>query len=142
MKKQNGFTLIELMIVVAIIGILAAVAIPSFQDYTMKAKITEAVSLSQPARTAAGLACSTGEIMNATNETFGLPVAASVATNTVKSIEATGNANGDTVTITILLKKLSSDIPEDASIIYTGLCSSSIKWAVTGSIPTKYYPKV
>lgn len=52
MKKQQGFTLIELMIVVAIIGILAAVALPAYQDYTVRAKITEAIGMASAAKTA------------------------------------------------------------------------------------------
>lgn len=52
MKKQQGFTLIELMIVVAIIGILAAVALPAYQDYTIRAKVTEAIGIAAAAKTA------------------------------------------------------------------------------------------
>jgi type IV pilus assembly protein PilA len=52
MAQQRGFTLIELMIVVAIIGILAAIAIPAYQDYTCRAKLSEAVNAANPMKVA------------------------------------------------------------------------------------------
>ena len=52
MKLQKGFTLIELMIVVAIIGILAAIAIPAYQDYTIRAQVTEGMNLAAAAKAA------------------------------------------------------------------------------------------
>ena len=51
-KRHSGFTLIELMIVVAIIGILAAIAIPAYQDYTIRAKVTEGLTLAGGAKSA------------------------------------------------------------------------------------------
>ncbi|MGN8060763.1 pilin [Ralstonia sp. 22111] len=50
-RVQKGFTLIELMIVVAIVGILAAIALPAYQDYTVRTRITEGLSLAEPAKT-------------------------------------------------------------------------------------------
>ncbi len=65
MKLQKGFTLIELMIVVAIIGILAAIAIPAYQDYTIRAKITEGLSLADSAQTAVAEGFESGDVVGA-----------------------------------------------------------------------------
>ena len=65
-RAQKGFTLIELMIVVAIIGILAAIALPAYQDYTARAQATEGLSVTAGARTDFAVASSEGEPYDAT----------------------------------------------------------------------------
>ena len=67
MKKQSGFTLIELMIVVAIIGILAAIALPAYSNYTAKAKYSEMVMAVAPVKTALSLCAQTGDCTNGGN---------------------------------------------------------------------------
>lgn len=65
-KMQKGFTLIELMIVVAIIGILAAVALPAYQDYTVRAKVSEVILAASSAKTAVAESAQVGAAMPAT----------------------------------------------------------------------------
>ena len=136
MKKiQQGFTLIELMIVVAIIGILAAVAIPSYQDYTARAQVTEAVSLTSSFKT--GLA-----EYYADQGVFPPNLTAVGSTTSGKyvgSIIITAAAT-DNVTVTATMK---------SSGVNTGITNStleltsvdSLQWVCSGGdILTKYRP--
>jgi type IV pilus assembly protein PilA len=69
-KMQKGFTLIELMIVVAIIGILAAIAIPAYQNYTAKAKFTEVISMTGGLKTGVEACVADGSCIGATATTI------------------------------------------------------------------------
>ena len=78
MKIQKGFTLIELMIVIAIVGILSAIAIPAYQDYTIRTKVSEGLSLAGVAKIAVSETYnSTGKypVINPANASYGLPAA-------------------------------------------------------------------
>ena len=96
-KMQQGFTLIELMIVVAIIGILAAVALPQYQDYTKRTHVSEGLNLASSSKNAVADFFSTnGRYTIATgaaiHTSYGLPAAASIKGNAVNSV--TVGANG------------------------------------------------
>lgn len=96
MNNQKGFTLIELMIVVAIIGILAAVAIPAYQDYTVRARISEGLTMASPAKVAVVENANNGSAKLSTGWT------APAATTNVSSI-ATSDTTGE-ITITYTSK--------------------------------------
>ncbi len=152
-KVQKGFTLIELMIVVAIIGILAAVAIPAYQDYTVRAKVTEGLSLAAGIKTtvaenaASGVALSNGTPAAAVN---GTPA---IVTDQVTGILVT-DGNGE-ITITYAASAGGGTLvlaPRDgANALATGnipvnpitwncLSAGSAKAGTKGTLLAKYSP--
>lgn len=128
-KVQQGFTLIELMIVVAIIGILAAVALPAYKDYTVRAKVTEVVLAASAGKDAVaehfnykGTLPTTTELSIASQSST---YVASVAwSGTVITATATGEAkiNGSTITLT---PTASGDV---------------LNWTCSGTIAAAYRP--
>jgi len=131
---QKGFTLIELMIVVAIIGILAAVALPAYQDYTVRAKVSELVLAASSARTAIS-----EEFQNNTANvaTMGskvtLNIVGKLSGGTVQDDgtivvygDATGTSTGQAVTITVVPTNVNTN-------------TGTLSWSCAGS-PAKYMP--
>lgn len=103
MKKSLGFTLIELMIVVAIIGILAAVALPAYQDYTVRAKISEAVIAGSSVKSLLSEAFQADNVagMNAAATSYNLVPAAQKSSKYVTDIQVTGGATPWPIVVTI-----------------------------------------
>jgi type IV pilus assembly protein PilA len=147
---QKGFTLIELMIVVAIIGILAAVALPAYQDYTVRAKVTEGLVVASSAKLAVAENASNGKVFDsgwtppaATSNVTSIGI---VLTTGVVTITYPAVAGGGTILITptssgaaLTGNSSSSTVPVGGSINWS-CATNGVTATATGTLNAKYRP--
>lgn len=134
---QKGFTLIELMIVIAIIGILAAVALPAYQDYTVRAKTSEVVLAASGAKTAIAEAYQTLGHMPANATSAG------VGTQTSPYVSALGYTYGSATTATVTATASSKEPKISGStvtLVGTADTNGVVSWVCSGTIVSKYLP--
>ena len=131
-SAQQGFTLIELMIVVAIIGILAAVAIPAYQDYTAKAQATEAFGLLD------GLKSPTTAAFSETG-TWGVPTGSVTAGKYVATIVAGGATGAYTLLATYVATGANTKV-NNKTVTFT-YNETNGAWSCASSLPTEIKPK-
>ena len=137
MKKQQGFTLIELMIVVAIIGILAAIAIPAYQDYTIRAQVSEGLNLSGGAKAAVTEYFQDRGSMPADNTTAGLAANTEIAGKYVTQVNV---ANG-VITVTYGNEAHTTIATNSITLTPSTVAAGSVQWDCAGvGIVNKHLP--
>ncbi|HEY9933595.1 TPA: pilin [Neisseria meningitidis] len=121
---QKGFTLIELMIVIAIVGILAAVALPAYQDYTARAQVSEAILLAEGQKSAVTEYYLNHGIWPANNSSAGVATSANIKGKYVQSVEV---KNG-VVTATMLSSGVNNEIKGKKLSLWAKRQDGSVKW--------------
>ena len=151
-KKQQGFTLIELMIVIAIVGILAAIALPAYQDYTVRAKVSEAMVRLAEGKTSVAEYYSANGYFPDSSDSAGLNT--NPNTDIVASVRYIGTTSGTVSVLGVVLQ--TGVIPTDPAVNYSFVLSGvtqsgrTLRWvckplAVAGApagtiLETKYLP--
>lgn len=143
-RMQKGFTLIELMIVIAIIGILASIALPAYQDYIARAQVTEAVNLVSGLKSAVSESYgSTGECPdNTQGSVFGLAIPPDIKGNYVSEIEATAGAEANTCQLKAIFKTegVSDKIKGKNFTLVMRYTSGSEIWSCGSNLSNQYLP--
>jgi len=134
MSKQRGFTLIELMIVVAIVAILAAIALPAYQDYLIRAQVSEGLNVATGAKTAVWEYTANHGSLPVDNPSAGLPAKEFIVGQYVSQVEVT--PGGVEVTFG---NRVSAAALGDTLILQPTLTDGSIAWVCTGgTLDPKY----
>ncbi|HGG7668574.1 TPA: pilin [Neisseria meningitidis] len=121
---QKGFTLIELMIVIAIVGILAAVALPAYQDYTARAQVSEAILLAEGQKSAVTEYYLNHGIWPANNNSAGVATSTDIKGKYVQSVEV---KNG-VVTATMASSNVNNEIKGKKLSLWAKRQDGSVKW--------------